>query len=116
MPDFSAITALRLNKTTLVLDCQGLVCLQLLPGWGAPTMAALIIIVLIAGAGYLLSVRIHPLRPCRVCNASGRHFGTMYSYAHRRCRKCGGSGRQDRLGARLFFGGTGGTGIFKPKS
>ena len=75
-------------------------------------MAILIVISIIAGLGYYLSLRIHPLTKCKVCSGGGRHFGTMYAYAHRRCRKCGGSGRQDRLGVRLFLGGTGGTGVF----
>jgi DnaJ-class molecular chaperone len=75
-------------------------------------MAILIVICIIAGIGYYLSLRIHPLTKCKVCNGGGRHFGTVYTYAQRRCRKCGGSGRQDRLGVRLFLGGTGGTGVF----
>lgn len=54
-------------------------------------MAILIVIGIIAGIGYYLSLRIHPLTKCKVC---------------------GGSGRQDRLGVRLFLGGTGGTGVF----
>jgi DnaJ-class molecular chaperone len=75
-------------------------------------MPILIVIGIIAGFGYYLSLRIHPLTKCKVCNGGGRHFGTVYASAHRRCRKCGGSGRQDRLGVRLFLGGTDGTGVF----
>ena len=78
-------------------------------------MTALIVIVLIAGAGYLISVRIHPLKRCPVCKSTGRHIGAVYGYAHRRCRACGGSGRKDRLGAKVFFGGTNNTGYFGPK-
>jgi hypothetical protein len=26
----------------------------------------------------------------------------VYTYAQRRCRKCGGTGRRDRLGVKLF--------------
>lgn len=70
-------------------------------------MAALIVIALIAGAGYLISLRIHPLKRCPVCKMTGRHFGAIYSYGYRRCRACGGTGRKDRLGAKIFFGGTG---------
>ena len=70
-------------------------------------MATLIIIALIAGAGYLISLRIHPLKRCPVCKMTGRHFGAIYSYGYRRCRACGGTGRKDRLGAKIFFGGTG---------
>jgi DnaJ-class molecular chaperone len=78
-------------------------------------MAALVIIVLIAGFGYLVSLRVHPLRRCPVCKMQGRHFGSVYSYAYRRCRACGGTGRKDRLGAKIFFGGTNNTGVYGPK-
>ena len=70
-------------------------------------MAALIVIALIAGAGYLISLRIHPLKRCPVCKMTGRHQGAIYSYGFRRCRACGGTGRKNRLGAKIFFGGTG---------
>jgi DnaJ-class molecular chaperone len=75
-------------------------------------MEILIIIVAIAAVGYYISLRVHPLTKCRLCSGTGRHFGTIYKDAQRRCRKCGGSGRLDRLGTRVFFGGTGGTGIY----
>jgi DnaJ-class molecular chaperone len=78
-------------------------------------MAVIVIIGIIAAIGYYISLRIHPLTKCRVCNASGRHFGAVYTYAQRRCRKCGGSGRLDRLGTRVFLGGTGGTGVFSKR-
>ncbi len=65
-------------------------------------MAYLIIIGIIAAVGYYISLRIHPFTKCKLCKGGGRHFGSVYPYAHRRCRKCGGSGRQDRLGVRLF--------------
>ena len=70
-------------------------------------MATLIVIALIAGAGYLISLRIHPLKRCPVCKMTGLHFGAIYTYGYRRCRACGGTGRKDRLGAKIFFGGTG---------
>jgi DnaJ-class molecular chaperone len=75
-------------------------------------MAILITLIILAAVGYYISLRIHPLTNCKVCNGTSRHFGSVYPYAYRRCRKCGGSGRQDRLGVRLFLGGTGGTGSF----
>ncbi len=70
-------------------------------------MAAFIVIAVVAGAGYLISLRIHPLKRCPVCKMTGRHFGAIYSYGYRRCRACGGTGRKDRLGAKIFFGGSG---------
>jgi DnaJ-class molecular chaperone len=78
-------------------------------------MATLIVIALILGAGYLVSLRIHPLKRCPVCKGTGRHFGSVYGYAHRRCRHCGGFGRKDRLGTKIFFGGTNNTGIYGPR-
>ncbi len=78
-------------------------------------MAALILIGIIAAVGYYASLRIHPLTKCKVCNGGGKHSGTVYGYAHRRCRKCGGSGRQDRLGVRVFLSGTDGTGTFSKR-
>lgn len=65
-------------------------------------MGILILIIIVAVAGYFVSLRIHPLAKCRLCNGTGRHRGNVYSYAQRRCRKCGGSGRRDRLGKRFF--------------
>jgi DnaJ-class molecular chaperone len=70
-------------------------------------MAVLVLIVLILGGGYFASLRLHPLRRCPVCkNTPGRHHGAIYGYAYRPCRACGGRGRKDRLGTKIFFGGT----------
>ncbi len=76
---------------------------------------AVIVIIVMAVVGYLVSLKIHPLTKCRVCNATGRHFGSVFTTSHRRCRKCGGTGRKDRLGSKVFFGGTGGTGLYTKK-
>jgi DnaJ-class molecular chaperone len=79
-------------------------------------MAALVIIALLVGFGYFISLRIHPLRRCSLCKGSpGRHSGGFYTYAFRRCRACGGTGRKDRLGTKIFFGGTNNTGIYGPR-
>jgi DnaJ-class molecular chaperone len=78
-------------------------------------MVALVLIVLIAGAGYLFSLRVHPLKRCPMCKGQGRHFGSVYTYSQRRCRHCGGFGRKDRLGTKIFFGGTNNTGYYRPK-
>jgi hypothetical protein len=78
-------------------------------------MAILIILILIVVAGYYMSLRLHPLTKCKMCNGGGRHFGTVYKSSQRRCRKCGGSGRLDRLGTRVFLGGTGNTGVFSKR-
>lgn len=74
----------------------------------------LLLIVIVVG-GYLISLRIHPLRKCPVCKMTGRHFGGVYKGSFRRCRKCEGSGRLDRWGTQTFFGGTKHTGIYPKK-
>ncbi len=76
---------------------------------------ALLLLIVIAGVGYLVSLRIHPLTKCPTCKMTGRHFGSVYTGSYRRCRRCDGSGRRDRLGTRIFFGGTNHTGVFPKK-
>ena len=66
------------------------------------TLVILILIIIVAVVGYFVSLRIHPLAKCRLCNGTGRHSGSVYTYANRRCRRCGGSGRKDRFGTRFF--------------
>jgi hypothetical protein len=81
----------------------------------APSVAVLVLLVAVVGGGYFVSLRIHPLRRCPTCSMTGRHFGGIYASSYRRCRRCDGSGRVDRLGAKVFFGGTAHTGIFSRK-
>jgi DnaJ-class molecular chaperone len=64
--------------------------------------AVLIVIAIVAAFGYYVSLRIHPFVKCWLCKGTGRHFGSIYQYSHRKCRKCGGSGRRDRLGTRFI--------------
>jgi len=61
-----------------------------------------ILIIIVAVAGYFVSLRIHPLTRCGLCKGTGRHSGSVYTYASRRCRRCGGTGRKDRFGTRFF--------------
>jgi hypothetical protein len=63
---------------------------------------------LVTIGGYLISLRLHPFTRCRACRGlatPGRPHGSFYTYAHRRCRRCGGTNRQERLGTRLGLGG-----------
>jgi DnaJ-class molecular chaperone len=78
-------------------------------------MTWVVLIVLIVAVGYVISVRLHPLRKCPSCNMSGRHFGSIYSGSYRRCAKCQGRGQLDRVGTKVFFGGTNNTGTYKKK-
>jgi hypothetical protein len=74
-----------------------------------------IVVVVIVGVSYIVSTRIHPLRKCPTCNMSGRHFGGIYKGGYRACRRCKGSGRRDRVGTQVFWGGTKHTGVFPKK-
>ena len=59
--------------------------------------------------GYLISL--HPFTRSPACPACkglgtpGLPHGSIYGYTHRRCRRCGGTNRQERLGTRLGLGG-----------
>ena len=70
---------------------------------GGNGSAVLLLIIAAVVGGYLLSLRLHPLRRCGSCSGGGRHFGAIYTYAQRRCRNCDGSGRRERLGVRVLF-------------
>jgi DnaJ-class molecular chaperone len=75
----------------------------------------LVLIIIIIAVGYLVSLRIHPLRKCPRCNMSGRHYGAFFPNNYRRCRRCAGRGQLDRIGTQVFWGGTKGTGVFPKK-
>ncbi len=77
-------------------------------------MVAVLIIAILA-VSYVVSTRIHPLRKCPTCNMSGRRFGAIYKGTYRRCRRCSGRGQLDRAGTKVFWGGTGHTGVFPKK-
>jgi hypothetical protein len=68
-------------------------------------MGVLVVGALMIGAGYWISLHLHPEARCRVCKGTGRHWGSMYSRSLRGCRSCGGRGRKERLGVRLIGGG-----------
>ena len=74
-----------------------------------------ILVIAIVAVSYVVSTRIHPLRKCPTCNMTGRHFGSFYQGSYRRCRTCDGSGRRDRIGTKVFWGGTNHTGVFPKK-
>jgi hypothetical protein len=81
----------------------------------APGAAVPVLLVAVVVGGYYVFLRIHPLRRCPACSMTSRHFGGVYTSPYRRCRRCDGSGRVDRLGAKVFSGGTAHTGIFSRK-
>jgi hypothetical protein len=65
----------------------------------------MILIAVVVVLFYYLSLRVHPTTRCKRCFSGGRHYDLMYSdRARHACPNCHGSGRQDRLGVRLFIG------------
>ncbi len=69
------------------------------PGSGA-LIAVLLLAAAVYAAGYAISVRIHPYRPCRACGESGKHRGTIFRRSFAGCGRCGGTGRELRRFAR----------------
>ena len=61
-----------------------------------------LIAALILGVPYLISCRLHPRTSHRGCKGTGRHVSPLYPWANRRCKGCGGAGRQTRHGTRVF--------------
>lgn len=61
----------------------------------------LVAFLLTYAAVYLVSLRIWPYTACGRCDGSGRNAGSNRD-RWGSCRKCGGGGRKERLGVRLF--------------
>ncbi|HYZ51967.1 MAG TPA: hypothetical protein VE733_00440 [Streptosporangiaceae bacterium] len=55
-----------------------------------------VVIAVVLGAAYSISIRRHPYRPCRRCGESGKHRGTVFTRSFRACTRCGGTGRELR--------------------
>jgi len=68
-------------------------------------MSVILGLALVGALGYYLSLRIHPMTRCKRCDSSNRHYNLVYSERRGTCPACGGTGRQERLGVRLFLGG-----------
>jgi Zn finger protein HypA/HybF involved in hydrogenase expression len=67
-------------------------------------MSVIILIAVVVAFVYYLSLRIHPMTRCKRCNPARRHYDLVYSErARHACPNCHGTGRQKRLGARLFI-------------
>ena len=65
-------------------------------------MWTVVIIVLVVGVGYYLSLLLHPWARCSRCRGKPRKQGAIFSYSHRVCPRCQGTGQERRLGRRLF--------------
>ena len=64
-------------------------------------MGTVLVIAVVLAVSYYVSLRVWPWRNCGRCNGSGRNAGST-SKRYGRCRKCGGTGRQLRRGARAI--------------
>jgi hypothetical protein len=51
---------------------------------------------LFLGAGFFASLHLHPYRRCEACKGTGRHRGSVFTYALRPCHACAGTGRKQR--------------------
>jgi DnaJ-class molecular chaperone len=69
-------------------------------------MGWVIVVIVLFVAFYLISLRVHPFRGCPACRGTGRNQGSFFTSSHRRCRRCGGSGRQNRQGVQWGLGGS----------
>lgn len=70
-------------------------------------MNALWTVALLAVAGYLISLHLHPYTKCGFCRRTpGRRHDRVFSYAFRQCPECGGKGRKLRVGVRVLLGRT----------
>jgi DnaJ-class molecular chaperone len=69
-------------------------------------MSYILLIAIVAALGYYVSLRLHPTTKCKRCDSSRRHYDLVYSNHRHHCPVCRGTGRHDRLGVRLFLGGT----------
>ena len=56
---------------------------------------------------YVVSLTLNPWVKCSKCHGKPKKQGSLFSYAHHICDKCGGSGQQVRFGRRLFDIGRG---------
>lgn len=56
---------------------------------------------------YFVSLRLNPWVKCSKCHGQPKSQGSLFSYAHHQCDKCGGKGQQVRFGRKLFGMGPG---------
>ncbi|MFB9741916.1 hypothetical protein ACFFOU_12440 [Pseudonocardia sulfidoxydans] len=66
---------------------------------GSDGWLTIVVLLLLAGGGYGLSVILHPFKHCPTCKSSPRSYGAIYTKSFRLCSRCGGSGRIRRFGA-----------------
>lgn len=65
---------------------------------------AVVITAFIGGGLWLASINRTPFRRCRTCNGTGRQSGALFTWTHRQCPGCAGSGRHRRYFVTSIYG------------
>ena len=71
-------------------------------GRGA-VVPSLVIYAVIIAVCYVLSLALHSNRRCRKCGGSGRQRAAMFTWGDRLCTTCGGQSRHRRWGVQMFY-------------
>ena len=66
-------------------------------------IAAGVLLTIAVVGGYFLSLVLHPWTKCLVCGGTKINRGLVYTYSHRTCWRCKGTGRKLRWGTRRFM-------------
>jgi DnaJ-class molecular chaperone len=74
----------------------------ILIGQGKPVPSLLSYAVIIAVC-YAVSLALHSNRRCRKCGGSGRQRAAMFTWGDRLCTTCGGQSRHRRWGVQAFY-------------
>ncbi len=74
----------------------------ILIGQGKPVPSLLSYAVIIAVC-YAVSLALHSNRRCRKCGGSGRQRAAMFTWGDRLCKTCGGQSRHRRWGVQAFY-------------
>ncbi|HZL75540.1 MAG TPA: hypothetical protein VFB83_09210 [Propionibacteriaceae bacterium] len=72
------------------------------------SVVLLLLLIAVVIGGYAVSVKLNPWVKCSKCDGKRTSQGWVFSQAHHRCPKCGGTGRQVRWGYKVFHFGHGG--------
>ena len=68
------------------------------------TEFAIFVVVALVILVYVGSLWINPWVKCSRCGGKPQHKGLLFTYSHRFCPKCKGTGQQLRFGRRMIFG------------
>ena len=74
----------------------------ILLGHGKP-VPSLVFYAGIIAVCYAASLALHSNRRCRKCGGSGRQRGAMFTWGDRLCTTCGGQSRHRRWGVQAFY-------------